>query len=124
MGVLASGRGSNAEAILAAIDGGWLEMDAAIVVTDRAAAAEDVARRHGVPVRRIERREHPSRAAQSEAIRDALIEAGVDIVALAGYAAILDEIEALGFDVFDRRATVSASKRLRLLVTSAARLWR
>ena len=40
------------------------------------------------------------------------------------YAAILDEIEALGFDVFDRRATVSASKRLRLLVTSAARLWR
>jgi phosphoribosylglycinamide formyltransferase-1 len=98
LGILASGRGSNAEAILAAIDGGWLEMDAAIVVTDRAAAAEDVARRHGVPVRRIERREHPSRAAQSEAIRDALIEAGADIVALAGYAAILDEVVVGAFE--------------------------
>jgi phosphoribosylglycinamide formyltransferase-1 len=92
LGLLASGRGSNVDAILTAIDGGRLEMNAAVLICDRAAGAEDVARRHGVPVSRIERHDHPSRAAQSEAIRDALREAGVDIVALAGYAAVLDPV--------------------------------
>jgi phytoene synthase len=40
------------------------------------------------------------------------------------YAAILDEIEANGYDVFTRRATVPTPKRLRLLADAAARLWR
>lgn len=44
--------------------------------------------------------------------------------ARAMYAAILDEIETAGFDVFDRRVTVSRPKRLRLLAGSTARLWR
>jgi 15-cis-phytoene synthase len=40
------------------------------------------------------------------------------------YAAILDEIEAGGYDVFARRVTVPRTKRVRLLVVSTARLWR
>ena len=40
------------------------------------------------------------------------------------YAAILDEVEANGYDVFSRRATVPPPKRVRLLVTSTTRLWR
>ncbi len=51
LGLLASGRGSNAEAILSAIDDGRLEADAALLICDRAAGAMDVAERHGVPAR-------------------------------------------------------------------------
>lgn len=40
------------------------------------------------------------------------------------YAAILDEIERSDHHVFDRRARVSTAKRLRLLATTAVRLWR
>lgn len=39
------------------------------------------------------------------------------------YAAILDEIEASDFAVFDRRVAVSTPKRVRLLSTSMTRLW-
>jgi 15-cis-phytoene synthase len=44
--------------------------------------------------------------------------------ARAMYAAILDEIESDGYDVFSRRATVSQPKRVRLLAASTAGLWR
>ena len=40
------------------------------------------------------------------------------------YAAILDEVEANGYDVLSRRATVPTPKRVRLLTTATARLWR
>lgn len=40
------------------------------------------------------------------------------------YAAILDEIEASGCDVFAARVSVSTPKRLRLLADATARLWR
>ena len=40
------------------------------------------------------------------------------------YAAILDGIEAGGYDVFARRVTVARTKRVCLLVVSTARLWR
>ena len=92
LGVLASGRGSNADAIFTAIDEGRLAAEAALLICDRPAGAERVAQAHGVPARRIERADHPTRAARNEAIRDALCKARVDLVALAGYAAILDPI--------------------------------
>ena len=40
------------------------------------------------------------------------------------YAAILDEIEADGYDVFAHRATVPPPRRLRLVAATTARLWR
>lgn len=91
LGVLASGRGSNAAAIFEAIADGRLQMDAAVLVCDRAGAgAIDVARRFDVPLVLVERSAHPDRAAQQEAILDALVAARLDLVALAGFSAILD----------------------------------
>ncbi len=89
LGLLASGRGSNAGAILGAIDDGRLDAEVAVLICDRPAGAMGVAERHGVPTQLLERRNYPSRAAQQAAIHDALLEAGVDFVALAGFAAIL-----------------------------------
>jgi phosphoribosylglycinamide formyltransferase-1 len=90
LGLLASGRGSNAEAILEAIRDGRLPMTAALLVCDRpGAAAIAVAGRHGVPISLLPRADFTSREAQQTAIRDALLEHGVDVVALAGFGAIL-----------------------------------
>jgi phosphoribosylglycinamide formyltransferase-1 len=100
LGLLASGRGSNAGAILDAIDDGRLDAQAAVLISDRSAGAMGVAERHGVPTQLLERRDYPSRAAQQEAIRGALLEAGVDFVALAGFAAILGPIVV---DAFEER---------------------
>lgn len=44
--------------------------------------------------------------------------------ARAMYAAILDEIEVRGYDVFAGRTSVPTAKRLRLVAGSTARLWR
>jgi phosphoribosylglycinamide formyltransferase-1 len=92
LGLLASGRGSNAEAILTAIDEGGLDAEAVLLVCDRPAQALEVGRRHGVDSVLISRAEFPERAAQQLAFRDALGAAGVDIVALAGFEAILDPV--------------------------------
>jgi phosphoribosylglycinamide formyltransferase-1 len=92
LGLLASGRGSNADAILAAIDEGRLQAEAALLICDRAADALTVAQRHGVPARLMPRRDYPDRMAHQVAIRDALLEARVDLVALAGFAAVLDPV--------------------------------
>jgi phosphoribosylglycinamide formyltransferase-1 len=90
LGLLASGRGSNAGAILAAIEDRRLEAEAVILICDRPGAAVlDVARSHGVPVVLIDRSAHPDRATQQLIIRDTLLDAQVDVVALAGFEAIL-----------------------------------
>ena len=90
LALLASGRGSNVEAILAAIAAGQLRADPVALISDRAAAPViGIARRAGVPVTVILRSEHPTRAAWDEAIRAALVDARAQLVALAGFAAIL-----------------------------------
>ena len=92
LGLLASGRGSNADAILRAIAEGRLDAEAALLICHRPAGAVDVAKRHGLPARVMPRRDYLDRLAQQTAMRDALIEAGVDFVALAGFAAILEPV--------------------------------
>jgi phosphoribosylglycinamide formyltransferase-1 len=92
LGLLASGRGSNADAILTAIDEGRLDLEAALLICDRPAAATAVAERHGVPARVMPRAQYPDRAGQQTAMREALREAGVELVALAGFAAILEPV--------------------------------
>lgn len=90
LGLLASGRGSNVEAILDAIDAGRLEAQATVVICDRPGAAViDVARRFGVPLELVPRAGYPTRVAQQEAIAELLREHKVELVALAGFAAIL-----------------------------------
>ena len=100
LGLLASGRGSNADAILTAIAEGRLEAEAALLLCDREAGALDVAERHGLPARIMPRRDYADRVAQQTAMRDALLEAGVDFVALAGFAAILEPVMV---DAFEQR---------------------
>lgn len=98
LGLLASGRGSNVDAILGAIAGGRLEAEAALLICDRPAGAIDVAERYGVPARVMPRRDYPDRVKQQTAIRDAFLECGVDFVALAGFAAVLEPVVVDAFE--------------------------
>ena len=93
LGLLASGRGSNARAILEAIRARRLEAEPAVLVCDREGAAVlEVAAEFDVPAKLITRSTFADRASQQAAIRDALRAAEVDLVALAGFGAILDSI--------------------------------
>lgn len=86
IGVLASGRGTNLQAILDACAEGRLPATVALVVSDRAdAAALGRAAAAGVAARVVPRERFPDRAAHDEAIVAALREAGVETVVLAGY---------------------------------------
>ena len=99
LGLLASGRGSNAEAILAAIADGRLDAQAVVLICDRPGAKVlAVARDHAVAAELLDRSDFATRAAQQTAIRDSLVRHGVDIVALAGFAAILDPIVVDAFE--------------------------
>jgi phosphoribosylglycinamide formyltransferase-1 len=99
LGLLASGRGSNVDAILAAVDAGRLAAEPVVLICDRREAAVlDVAQQHDVPTELIERSAYPDRAEWSMTIRDTLIEARVETVALAGFAAILDPVVVDAFE--------------------------
>ncbi|HEX8996527.1 MAG TPA: phosphoribosylglycinamide formyltransferase [Ktedonobacterales bacterium] len=91
IGVLVSGRGSNLQAILRAIETGELRAHVALVISSRAdAPALEIASRAGVATRVITPKDYPSRAEAGAAIVAALRDAGVGVVALAGYKPILD----------------------------------
>lgn len=91
VGVLVSGRGSNLQAILRAIESGELRARVALVISSRAdAPALEIAASHGVATRVIVPKDYPSRAEAGAAIVAALREAGAQVVALAGYKPILD----------------------------------
>lgn len=98
LGLLASGRGSNADAILGAIADRRLDAEAVLLICDRPAGALAVAERHGVPALLMPRPDYPDRVAQQTAMRDALLEASVDLVALAGFAAILEPVVVDAFE--------------------------
>ncbi|MGE5589625.1 MAG: phosphoribosylglycinamide formyltransferase [Bacillota bacterium] len=87
LGVLASGRGSNLEAILQAVERGDLPVRPAVVVTNRPqAGALEVARSHGVPGVFVDPKPYGrDREAYDRAVLSVLHEHGVDLVALAGY---------------------------------------
>ena len=89
LGIMASGRGSNARAILEAVREGRLRAEVPVMVCNRAGAKVlDVAREFGVPAHLIVRRDFPTRTAQQRLMLDVLQEAQVDIVALSGYSTI------------------------------------
>jgi phosphoribosylglycinamide formyltransferase 1 len=90
IGVLASGRGSNFEAIARAVASGAIPAELAVLVSDRAEApALSLARAHGIESLAIEAREHPGREAHDKAMLGALEERGVGLVCLAGYLRLL-----------------------------------
>src|SRR2546427_368550 len=90
LGVLASGRGSNLQAIVDAIAAGRCPARVAVVVSDRAEApALARARRAGVEALHVDPRVHPDRVAVDRAVIDLLEKHGVELVCLAGYMRLL-----------------------------------
>jgi phosphoribosylglycinamide formyltransferase-1 len=90
IGVLASGRGSNLQAIIDAIEAGKLDCRLAVVVSDRAdAQALERARKHGTEAVFMDPKAHPTREAFDQAILGVLAEQRVELVCLAGYMRVL-----------------------------------
>jgi phosphoribosylglycinamide formyltransferase 1 len=86
LGVLISGRGSNLQALIAAIDAGRLNARIAIVISNRAQAAGlERAREAGIETLVLDHRQFASRAEYDAAIAQALRARGVSLVCLAGF---------------------------------------
>lgn len=92
LAVLASGNGSNLQAILRQIAAGALPATAAMVISDvhnaRALQRADAA---GVPSQVIAPGDFPDKHSWNEAIAAALESAGVDLIVLAGFMRILGQ---------------------------------
>lgn len=90
VGVLASGRGSNLEAILAAATALDFPAEVALVVSDREqAAALDRARRGQVPAVFLDPKAHGDRDAYDTSLLSLLRENRIELVCLAGFMRIL-----------------------------------
>jgi phosphoribosylglycinamide formyltransferase-1 len=89
VGVLASGAGTNLQAILDRVHGREGVEVAAVASDQPGAPALDRAARGGVPAAVFSLADHPDRAARDAAIADFLAERGVELVVLAGYMALL-----------------------------------
>jgi len=88
--VLASGQGTNLEAILEAVERGEIAGLVVLVISDRAEApALDRAVRHRVKALFINPREYAGREEFDRALIDELKKAQVDLVVLAGYMRLL-----------------------------------
>jgi phosphoribosylglycinamide formyltransferase-1 len=86
VGVLVSGSGTNLQAILDRIADGTLDCRIGVVIGNRPAAAGlERARRAGVTARVLEHRAYATREAYDEALVQALREAAVELVVLAGF---------------------------------------
>lgn len=88
--VLASGRGSNFEAIARAVASERLPARVVCLISDRPdAPVLDLARAHGVEALCIEPRQHPGRDAHEKQVMAVLEERAVALVCLAGYMRLL-----------------------------------
>jgi phosphoribosylglycinamide formyltransferase-1 len=90
--VLASGRGSNLQAISARIERRELPARIAAVISDRPdAGALDWARTHGIPTATVAPREYASRDAYGEALATVVERFQPELVVLAGFMRILSD---------------------------------
>jgi phosphoribosylglycinamide formyltransferase-1 len=89
VGVLASGEGTNLQALLDKVHGREVEV-VAVACDQPSARALDRAAAAGVPARVFLRSEYGERADRDGAIADWLLAERVELVVLAGYMAILD----------------------------------
>jgi len=90
IGVLASGRGSNFQAIIDEIEAGKIPAKIEILIVDNPNAyAIERAKKHGISYLYINPREFPSKEAFYEKIRDELIARGVELIILAGFMRIV-----------------------------------
>lgn len=90
VGILASGSGSNLQALLdAAAEGRLAARIAVVVVNVPGAKALDRARAAGVPAVLVPHRDYASREAFEAAVEEALRDHGVELVVLAGFMRLL-----------------------------------
>jgi phosphoribosylglycinamide formyltransferase-1 len=90
LGVLASGRGSNLQAILDAIEAGRCPARVAVVVSDRKdAPALERGRRAGASAVHVDPKAYPDRVAFDEAVAEVLHQHAAELVCLAGYMRVL-----------------------------------
>ncbi len=94
LGVLASGRGSNLQAIIDAIESGWLQARIAVVLSNkREAQALERARRHGITEVFLDPRPYAGRSDGREAYDEAVLEVlrkhEAELILLAGYMKIV-----------------------------------
>lgn len=86
VGILISGRGSNMMALVeAARAPGYPAEIATVISSHRGAAGLAWAKAQGLPAQAIDYKDHPDREAFDDAIDAALAEAGVELIALAGF---------------------------------------
>lgn len=92
IGVLISGRGSNLQALIDAVQAGALDARIAVVISNRPSAAGlDRARDAGIDTLVIDHRGFASRDAFDAAVASALLERGVQLVCLAGFMRLVGE---------------------------------
>jgi len=90
IGVLASGRGSNFQAIIDEIEAGRLSAKIEILIVDNPEAyAIERAKKHGIPYLYINPNDFSTKEAFYEKIRDELLARSVDLVVLAGFMRIV-----------------------------------
>lgn len=93
LGVLASGRGSNLQAIIEAIEKGQLKAVLAVVVSNKPdAPALERARKHGAQAVFLDPKVTPDRDAYDAKILECLHNHKVELVALAGYMKIVTPV--------------------------------
>jgi phosphoribosylglycinamide formyltransferase-1 len=89
--LLASGRGSNLTALLAARESGQLPIEFVLVASDKpAAAALRLAEQAGIPTLALDPRSYPSRADFDRDLFDRIAASGAQLLVLAGFMRILD----------------------------------
>lgn len=93
LGVLVSGRGSNLQAIIDAVESGKLRDRICLVISDRE-GVQAIHRcvKHGIPYRVVKRKEFESREDFEMALVDLLKGAGVELVVLAGFMRVLSPL--------------------------------
>lgn len=90
LGALVSGRGSNLQAIMEAIDGGKLAAEVSVVISDQAAApALEKARGRGIEALFLDPAAFPDRETYDSALAAELKRRGVGLVVLAGFMRII-----------------------------------
>ncbi len=90
LGILASGRGSNFEAILNHIKQGKLDASIQVVISNKeSAGALDIARQNGIPAVNISKKEFPEQEQFDEQLLSLLNKYQVNFVVLAGYLKML-----------------------------------
>ncbi|MBP3730805.1 MAG: phosphoribosylglycinamide formyltransferase [Mailhella sp.] len=86
LGILASGRGTNAQAIIDAADSGRLNADIRIVIANRPGAMVlERARKHGIKSLCLDHNAFADRESYDRQAVEELLAAGADTIALAGY---------------------------------------